>query len=769
MSTPAHQTDLNRLHTGSSDDDLASEAKLYEMLLVPCTTVIASLEPQQFVGIGVIALAVVAVISQLIRIPRGNGTAAATRPAAPQTGPSSTSRSVKSVRPTYLAVAIGISIAAIYGSVTPFTPIALTFSDALEQFRQLDFVSWGYHGRIDWISNFLLAFGLGLAWQAYATPEGKRDPRWGIRAVVIVLGTMAALTLLEFVQLWLPTRITSPHDLQAQLLGVSCGVYFWRILGNRATTLLSAFLAGHRPTQPIDLFARFYFAAFLFFSLRPFDITIHPVELYRKFVAGRVILVPFSGSEYLFEEMFRHGLSYLPIGVLATITLTPATKPLRRIEPAILISFLIACAVEVTQVFIGSRVADASQVISGTLGAAVGVLLMHGLGATVQYLAPVPARSRQEWLTQWTVTGVAGIACVFVTFWQPQRLSAGEEAELRRSIGQQIDDAFSAVTSIDESDASPEPIGLTGPVGCLSNPTRRHRLIITEPGIYSNYLVDGNFTRSNVVKINTGPVVLKNCEVRHGTNCGVLVLAEDVIIDSCRIYNHIAGTFRHQEDAHGISGTPRNLIIRNCEIFQVSGDGIQFDPSREKWDRVLIENCRIWNGPLDAQLAGYEQGERPGENAIDTKQFAANPRSRMVVRNCVFVGWNEGNINNQAALNLKENIETYIHNCVFLDNEICFRLRGPASRERGGAHVTISDCACYDSTIIARMEDRIEHLTIRRMGIGSGIDRSFYIDRGKIGPGYVNEDEFPAPPIETVLQYGVRSARHRSASDRERE
>lgn len=155
MSTPAHQTNLNRLHTGSSDDDLASEAKLYETLLVPCTTVIASLEPQQFVGIGVIALAVVAVISQLIRIPRGNGTAAATRPAAPQTGPSSTSRSVKSVRPTYLAVAIGISIAAIYGSVTPFTPIALTFSDALEQFRQLDFVSWGYHGRIDWISNFL--------------------------------------------------------------------------------------------------------------------------------------------------------------------------------------------------------------------------------------------------------------------------------------------------------------------------------------------------------------------------------------------------------------------------------------------------------------------------------------------------------------------------------------------------------------------------------------------------------------------------------------
>ncbi|QDU36068.1 VanZ like family protein [Maioricimonas rarisocia] len=731
-----------------------------------CTLAIdASAELQQYMGIGLLGLAAIAVIVHLIQQRRGSGDSS--RQVNPRSATSPHQKAASTVRPAFIATAIGISVAAIFGSLTPYTPTELSLDAAWQQFRAIDFVSWGYHGRIDWVSNFLLGLGLGLAWQAVATPQGQDHPRWGARAVIVVLAIMSALTLIEFVQLWLPHRITSPHDVQAQLLGVLCGVYAWRVIGAWVSRRLSASLSKLRPAQPIDWFARSYLVAFLFYSLKPFDITIHPVELYRKLAAGRVILVPFSGSEYLFEEMFRHALSYLPIGMLAAIAFTPASRPLRRIEPAILISFGTACAIEMAQIFIGSRVADATQVITGTLGGATGALLMHSVGASARVLAPLPARNQREWIAQWTATGIAGLACVFVTFWQPQRLSAGEETELRQSIRNQIDEAFAEVTVTDSSVNAPAPIGLTGPAGCLASPTKRQRLIITEPGVYSNYMVDGNFDRSNVVKINTGPVVLRHSEVRNGTNNGIFVSATDVIIESCRIYHHINGTFQYQKDAHGISGTPTNLIIRNCEIFQVSGDGIQFDPSREKWDRVLIENCRIWTGPLDAPLADYAAGEQPGENAIDTKQLAANPRSRMVVRNCVFFGWGEGNIADQAALNLKENTETVVHNCVFLDNDICFRMRGPASPERGGAHVRISDCACYNSKLIARMEDRIENLKIRRMGVGSGIDRSFYIDRGVIGEGYVNEGEFVAPPIDSVLRLGVRASRRRTATDRD--
>jgi len=44
-------------------------------------------------------------------------------------------------------------------------------------------------------------------------------------------------------------------------------------------------------------------------------------------------------------------------------------------------------------------------------------------------------------------------------------------------------------------------------------------------------------------------------------------------------------------------------------------------------------------------------------------------------------------IGNVAALNLKENVDAEIAHCVFSDNEIAFRVRGPGPR--GGASVSI--------------------------------------------------------------------------------
>ena len=38
-----------------------------------------------------------------------------------------------------------------------------------------------------------------------------------------------------------------------------------------------------------------------------------------------------------------------------------------------------------------------------------------------------------------------------------------------------------------------------------------------------------------------------------------------------------AATGKEQHDAHGITGRPTNLTIRNCDIGLTSGDSIQFD------------------------------------------------------------------------------------------------------------------------------------------------------------------------------------------------
>lgn len=302
-------------------------------------------------------------------------------------------------------------------------------------------------------------------------------------------------------------------------------------------------------------------------------------------------------------------------------------------------------------------------------------------------------------------------------------------------------------------DGARPAVGAREDVGCLANPQEVRRLFATHPGVYENYLVDGGWVARNLVKISADDVTLRHCEIRNGRNNGVTVYADNVLIENCRIHHLLAGTFHDQEDAHGITGRPRHLVIRNCEIYYVSGDAVQFDPDRGPWDDVLIEHCTFWTGPLAADAAGFRRDERPGENAVDTKQQESNPRSRMTIRNCLFHGWGDGQITDQAALNLKNHVEVDVVGCVLADNDIGFRLRGDTG-ERGGALVTIRDCAVYRSKLAVRMEDAIENLRILGLGIGEGVRRKYRIVAGE-PRGYVNQGEFTPLPYRQAIESGV--------------
>jgi hypothetical protein len=305
------------------------------------------------------------------------------------------------------------------------------------------------------------------------------------------------------------------------------------------------------------------------------------------------------------------------------------------------------------------------------------------------------------------------------------------------------------------ADAVPASIGATGSVGCFANPTRIQRLSITRPGTYENLLVDGQWTDSTLVKITADNVTLRHCDIHSGKHNAVTVYAKDITIDSCKIHHVLAGTYEDQRDAHGITGRPTNLTIRNCDIGVTSGDSIQFDPGRGEWDNVLIENCTLWTGPLPEDAAGFKKGQRPGENAIDTKQRASNPRSRLTIRNCLFYGWNQpSQISNMAALNLKNHVEARVENCLFRDNEICFRVRGGAG-QYGGAVVTIENCAVYQSQNAVRAEDGMRDLKIRRLGLGEGVAKRLMVAGGGTGPGFEDSADFRPPAFEAARQGGL--------------
>lgn len=298
-----------------------------------------------------------------------------------------------------------------------------------------------------------------------------------------------------------------------------------------------------------------------------------------------------------------------------------------------------------------------------------------------------------------------------------------------------------------------QPIGVQGSVGCLKDPKKADRLEITKPGVYENYLIDGNWGTGNRVKVTADDVTIRNCEI---FNCGgnaIGVFSKNVTIENCKIHHCLHSTFKDQHDAHGITGRWGNVTIRNCDISCVSGDAVQFDPDRKSEGKVVVENCTFWTGPLDADYAGFKKGERPGENGIDTKT-GKGKRCELVVRNCYFHGWNQpGQVDNMAALNLKESLTATVENCLFRDNEIAFRIRGPG--DRGGANVSIARCAIYDSAVGVRVEDKAENLKIDRLGFGSGVARKYHIIGKTPGKGYENKGEREAPELATAMKTGL--------------
>ncbi|MFZ5832243.1 MAG: right-handed parallel beta-helix repeat-containing protein [Planctomycetota bacterium] len=298
------------------------------------------------------------------------------------------------------------------------------------------------------------------------------------------------------------------------------------------------------------------------------------------------------------------------------------------------------------------------------------------------------------------------------------------------------------------------PVGAEGAVGPRANPTTVNRLWITQGGIYENFIVDGGGANGNLVKISADNVTVRNCEIRNGSGNGIGIFGNKVVIENCRIHHMLASTFHQQHDAHGISGRWGDTVIRNCDIAYVSGDCIQFDPDRVSNGVALIERCTLWTGPLPADAAGFKAGQRPGENAVDTKTKPDGRRSKLVIRHCFMHGWNQpAQISVMAALNLKENVDAEVTNCVFFDNEVAFRVRGPG--QRGGAHVTITDCAIYDTATGVRAEDEIEILRISGLAFGEGVKERIRFVNGKATAGYQNTGERTAPALDALLKGGL--------------
>ncbi|MGD8240680.1 MAG: right-handed parallel beta-helix repeat-containing protein, partial [Armatimonadota bacterium] len=256
---------------------------------------------------------------------------------------------------------------------------------------------------------------------------------------------------------------------------------------------------------------------------------------------------------------------------------------------------------------------------------------------------------------------------------------------------------------------------------------------------------DWRFCGSDGIRIYNDRVALRDCELRNTGGSGTppgdaleLNGCDRPLIEGCYIHHCLTGRPGVQEDAHGITGYPTNAVIRNTEVAYITGDAIQFSPSRRPWGPVLVEGCDLLTGPLPPGLpAGtdWEVGDIPGENGLDTKQREDNPRSRIVLRDCRVHGF-RGVLSmrgSNAAINAKDHVEVLLDRCTVYDNDWGFRLRGPGSYSSSGSYDTLTNCVMYDNGKAVRYEDDIRNLHIYNCTFGR--NDAFFQSAGGHGAG----------------------------------
>lgn len=262
----------------------------------------------------------------------------------------------------------------------------------------------------------------------------------------------------------------------------------------------------------------------------------------------------------------------------------------------------------------------------------------------------------------------------------------------------------------------------------MNNGTQVFR-IDTDYQVYDGFIINGNYCESQLITIvECDGVAIRNSIVRRCKRDGIMIRNSNYSeVSGCEIYYCLNDDFASQTDAHGVMASHvRNLTVKNCNIHHVSGDCFQVDPdySPPLWDSVFIESCVFWTDYLTQDEGEFRAGEKPGENALDTKtdyrQDFDTYRPTIIIKNVEAYGFMNGRdqiyITGRAAFNIKHNVNAILINCVVHDNEIGFRLRGPYTDGNGinwgGAHATLINCIAYDNQKSVWFERSVEKARI---------------------------------------------------------
>ncbi|MGI5310475.1 VanZ family protein [Rheinheimera sp. WS51] len=268
-----------------------------------------------------------------------------------------------------LLTLIGYISFVIYGSLVPWQYRALPLDAALLQFSNINYLSLGMSSRADWVANILLFIPLSFLLMSYFMPPERKQLKLNI-AISVVLSCVTLALIIEFTQLYFPQRTVSINDIIAESLGAMLGIVLFYRFGQRILHYLQAIVAMRgNQTSLLNYLLIAYIALFTLYNILPLDLTLSPVELFKKWQDGRITLLPFSAYRgsflQIFYAIFSDILLWIPIAVLLYLQQHQKKSIYIRLV-------LFAALIEFFQLFVYSRVTDLTDIILAFIAAWLG-------------------------------------------------------------------------------------------------------------------------------------------------------------------------------------------------------------------------------------------------------------------------------------------------------------------------------------------------------------------------------------------------------------
>ncbi|MDR6983600.1 glycopeptide antibiotics resistance protein [Rheinheimera pacifica] len=329
----------------------------------------------------------------------------------------------------------------IYGSLVPLRYVALPFNDAIERFWQIPYLQLGIRSRADWVANILLFVPFAFLLCALSFRPGATAVNL-LPAGVIWLFCAALAVSIEFTQLYFPQRTVSINDIIAEATGAMLGIILYCFRGRQLKQFLTSLALIRGQASVVTYLLIGYVAIFVLYNLLPLDLTLSPVELYKKWREGRIVLLPFAGYRGSAADIGYAVLSdillWCPIAVL--LYLQQQQAGIKLYGKVLLLALLL----EFCQLFVYSRVTDISDVLCALIATWLSVTLLRLWQRSPASNIAGPTAKLTPWLL-WPGAIVLYSLLLLMLFWYPfnfnfdwafinQRLQAAQGKVLLESL-----------------------------------------------------------------------------------------------------------------------------------------------------------------------------------------------------------------------------------------------------------------------------------------------------------------------------------------------